>query len=103
MTPRRIVLMTAGLLLSVPAHEGTIQVSVDKLVFEPAEVHAKVGDTIEWVNKDALAHTATATNREWDVMLPPKKNGQLKVEKAGATDYFCKYHPNMKGRIVVTP
>jgi plastocyanin len=25
------------------------------------------------------------------------------LKKAGAVDYFCKYHPNMKGRVVVTP
>ena len=37
----------------------TIQVTIDKLVFAPAEISAKVGDTIEWVNKDAFAHTAT--------------------------------------------
>ena len=30
--------------------------TIDKLEFAPAEVNAKVGDTIEWVNKDALVH-----------------------------------------------
>ena len=70
MTPGRIVLarsrVCAG--LSVPARAETIQVTIDKLVFAPAEVNAKVGDTIEWVNKDALVHTATATNGDWNVI-----------------------------------
>ena len=61
MTPRWIptalVLCWLG---SVSAHAETIQVTIDKLVFSPNEVNAKVGDTIVWDNKDILAHTATA-------------------------------------------
>jgi plastocyanin len=90
-------------LLSVPARAETIQVVVDKLEFAPVDVNAKVGDTVEWVNKDALAHTATATNGDWNVTLSPKQSGQLVLKKPGTTDYFCKFHPNMKGRVVIAP
>jgi len=90
-------------LLSVPVQAETIQVIVDKLVFAPVDVTAKVGDTVEWVNKDAFAHTATATNGDWNVTLAPKQNGQLVLKKPGTTDYFCKFHPNMKGRVIVAP
>jgi plastocyanin len=90
-------------LLSVPVQAETIQVIVDKLVFAPVDVNAKVGDTVEWVNKDAFAHTATATNGDWNVTLAPKQNGQLVLKKPGTTDYFFKFHPNMKGRVIVAP
>lgn len=105
MTPRRARLTIATLfgLWSVSAHAETIQVIIDKLVFAPAEVNAKVGDTVEWINKDILAHTATATNGDWNVVIAPKQNGRMVLTKPGAVDYFCKYHPNMKGRVVVTP
>ena len=105
MTPRWIALAALALfwLGSVSAHAETIQVTIDKLVFAPTEVTAKVGDTIEWVNKDILAHTATATNKDWDVIIAPKQTGRLALNKAGAFDYFCKYHPNMKGRVVIAP
>lgn len=105
MKPGRISLAAfAGLgLLSVPVQAETIQVIVDKLVFAPVDVNAKVGDTVEWVNKDAFAHTATATNGDWNVTLAPKQNGQLVLKKPGTTDYFCKFHPNMKGRVIVVP
>ncbi|MGB8514121.1 MAG: hypothetical protein WCE24_15185 [Pseudolabrys sp.] len=54
MTPERIVLATFLVLgLSVSARAETIQITIDKLVFVPVEVNAKVGDTIEWINKDA--------------------------------------------------
>ncbi|HEY7229211.1 MAG TPA: cupredoxin family copper-binding protein [Pseudolabrys sp.] len=105
MTPGRIgiVAVAAYALSSVPARSATIQVVIDKLVFAPTEVTAKIGDTVEWVNKDALAHTATATNGDWNAVLAPRQTGRVVLKKAGAVDYFCKYHPNMKGRVVVTP
>jgi plastocyanin len=105
MTPRWICLATLALsgLLSVSAHAETVHVTIDKLVFSPAEVTAKVGDTIEWINKDILAHTATATNGDFNVVIAPKATGRLVLKKASAVDYFCKYHPNMKGRVTVTP
>ena len=105
MKPGRISLaaFVALGLLSVPVQAETIQVIVDKLVFAPVDVNAKVGDTVEWINKDAFAHTATATNDDWNVTLAPKQNGQLVLKKQGTTDYFCKFHPNMKGRVIVAP
>jgi plastocyanin len=80
-----------------------MQVIIHKLTFAPIEVTAKVGDTIEWVNKDILTHTATATNKDWDITIASKQNAKLVLKKAGAFDYFCKFHPNMKGRVVVAP
>ncbi len=102
MSPKRLFGAVAPLLAvsMLPAQAETITVTIDKLVFSPATVSAKVGDTIEWVNKDALAHTATVKGG-WDVMLPPKKSGSVVLKQAGALDYYCRFHPNMKGRITV--
>lgn len=105
MRPRRIypaIIAIAGL-LSASAHAATIQITIEKLVYEPAEVEAKVGDTIEWINKDILAHTATARNGDWDVMIGPHKTARLTVKKAGTFDYYCRFHPNMKARLTVAP
>ena len=105
MMPSRtsLIAVTVLGLLSASAQAATIQITIDKLVFAPAEVKAKVGDTIEWVNKDALAHTATGTHGEWNVAIAPNKSARLVLRKAGAFDYYCTYHPNMKGRLVVAP
>ena len=75
--------------------------TIEKMAFSPTEISAKVGDTIEWVNKDTFAHTATVKGG-WEVMLPVGKSGSITVETAGTVDYFCRFHPNMKGRITVT-
>jgi plastocyanin len=87
---------------AVSAQAETITVTVDKMVFSPANIDAKVGDTVEWVNKDKFAHTATVKGG-WEVMLPVKKSGSVVVDKAGTIDYICRFHPNMKGSITVAP
>ena len=105
MTPRWSLSIVAAwmLAMSIPAHAATIQITMENLVISPAETPAKVGDTIEWINKDVLAHTATARNGDWDVMLPPKKNGSVILKKAGTVDYYCRFHPNMKATLTVDP
>ncbi|WP_112661684.1 cupredoxin domain-containing protein [Microvirga flavescens] len=97
------VLLVAIFALAGPvsASAEVIQVKVSGFAFNPAQVVAHVGDTIQWVNGDFLAHTATARDGKWDVSLPAGKSGALVVKKAGAIDYYCRYHPNMVGRIDV--
>ena len=101
---RQIAGIAAMLALAAanPARAATITVTIDKLAFAPTDIQAKVGDTIRWVNKDAFAHTATVKGG-WDVMIPPGKSASLSLQKAEAVDYFCRFHPNMKGHISVAP
>ena len=76
---------------------------MENLVISPAEASAKVGDTIELINMDFVAHTATSRNGDWDVTIPPKKTGTLVLKKAGMLDYYCRFHPNMKATLAVAP
>ena len=96
--------LMAALALSSTASAGeTIRITVDKLKFDPAEISAHVGDTVEWVSSDFVAHTATAKSKDWDVAIPAKGVGRVTLAHAGEVDYFCRFHPNMTGRIVVAP
>jgi plastocyanin len=79
----------------------TIRVSVDKLTFTPAQVSAHVGDTIEWVNLDFVAHTATTRKKQWDVIIPAKGTGHVSLKSSGTIEYYCRFHPNMVGHISV--
>ncbi len=103
MMPRRICLaiVTLSGLSSVSAQAADIQITIDKMVYAPAEATAKVGDTIEWVNKDILAHTATAKTNDWDVTIAPNKTVRMVLKKSGEVDYHCKFHPNMNGHVTV--
>jgi plastocyanin len=104
MLPRRIWLTALALgAMAVPAHAATIQIVMENLVVSPAEASAKVGDTVEWINKDVFAHTATARNGDFDVAMPPKKTVTSVLRKAGTVEYFCRFHPNMKAVLKITP
>jgi plastocyanin len=105
MTPKWIVPIVAALMLgaSISARAATIQISMENLVISPAEASAKVGDTVERINKDIFAHTATARNGDWDVTIPPKKTVTSVLKKAGAIEYYCRFHPNMKATLAIGP
>lgn len=102
-TSLRAIAAALTLIISAGAAEAaTIEITIEKMAFAPGEITAKVGDTVLWVNKDAFVHTATAKGA-WEIMLAPGKSGSVVISKAGTIDYICRLHPNMKGRITVTP
>ena len=100
---RQLLISGAALLASgvaARAHNGTIHVTIEKLAFTPAEIEVKAGETIEWTNKDPFVHTATVKGG-WEVMVPPGKVATKVAEAGDSVEYYCRFHPNMKGRIKV--
>ena len=94
----------AALALVSPAIAGeTSHVTIQNLKFAPVNISAHVGDTIEWTNKDIVEHSATALNKEFDVVIPANGVGRVTLARPGKIDYFCRFHPFMKGEIVVAP
>ena len=79
--------------------------------YEPNPINIKVGDTVTWINADVVSHTVTS-GKDYD----PNKSGklfnsggiltngvyQLKFAKPGTFDYFCLFHPDMKGQVIVS-
>jgi hypothetical protein len=53
-------------------------------------------------HKDIVAHTATVRGG-FDVMIEANKSASWVLKKAGIVEYYCRFHPNMKGRITITP
>ncbi|PSJ57657.1 cupredoxin domain-containing protein [Pseudaminobacter soli (ex Li et al. 2025)] len=104
MVSKGYLLATAvvALIVTDTAQAETIQVTIKKLAFAPADIHAKVGDTVKWVNTDPIAHSAT-TKGGWDLTIPPNKTASEVMKKAGEFNYHCRFHPNMKGHITVAP
>jgi plastocyanin len=98
-----VVTLLALAAMAVPAHAATLQIVMENLVVSPAEASAKVGDTIEWINKDVFAHTATARNGDFDVTIPPNKTVTSVLKRAGTVEYYCRFHPNMKAVLNIAP
>ena len=79
--------------------------------FEPNPINIKVGDTITWINADVISHTVTS-GKYYDPNTSGKifnsrgnlTNGVYKLKFAfpGTFDYFCLFHPDMKGQIIVS-
>ena len=89
------------ILAALPSQAATLEVTIEKLSFEPAEINAAAGDTIKWINKDAMAHTATADG-VFEVVIPPHKLATVVLKSTGVLSYYCRFHPNMRARIVVS-
>lgn len=95
-----VLALSAGSIF--PAEAATIQVDVAKMAFAPTDISVAAGDTIEWINKDFVAHTATARDKSFDVLIPAHGTATMVAETAGTFDYFCRFHPMMKGKIIIT-
>jgi plastocyanin len=80
-----------------------IEVSVKDNVFDPVEIHAKVGQKITWNQDGQIAHTVTATDgAKFDSgSLDPGKSFSYVTKKAGTIQYLCSFHQGMTGTIVV--
>jgi plastocyanin len=101
-SPTRALFVVAALIAATAsAAAETVTVQMTNVAFAPATITARVGDTIVWTNNDIVAHTATARDKSWDLMVFPKKTGRFVVKKAGSIEYYCKFHPNMGGHIEV--
>ena len=76
MRPRRpylaaAVVGAALLASSAGAAPHTFTIVVDKMKFGPAPANLATGDTVMFVNKDFLRHSATASDHSFDLDLPP--------------------------------
>jgi plastocyanin len=103
--PRRLLLALAGgAIVAVPAMAASkvYVVTIQQLAFGPVPTTLRVGDTVEWVNNDIFLHSATATDKSFDIELKPKAHVRMVLKKAGSFAFFCRYHPGMTGRLVVT-
>ena len=77
-------------------------VSIHKFKFKPHHIHVRVSDTIKWENHDLAPHTATGQADTWDTTsLKKGQSKTLKVTAHMAGEYYCTFHPQMKGRITV--
>jgi plastocyanin len=99
--------LSAAALLTLPAAAQapakTHVIELRDLAFMPATMKAEVGDTVTWVNADIFRHSATAEDHSFDVDLVPGARGDAVLGKPGVIRFICRYHPDMKGQIVVRP
>lgn len=97
-----VLALAAALAACAPPPAAKVySVVIDNLAFAPTTLTARVGDTVQWANKDLFLHSATASDASFDLNLPPGASAQVVLSRAGVISYICRYHPGMKGQIVV--
>ena len=74
---------------------------LDRMKFGPSPTNLRAGDTILWINKDPVRHTATARDGSFSVDLPAKGSARTLVKRKGAIPFFCRFHPGMNGVLAV--
>jgi len=76
------------------------QFQITAFVYQPATEPVRAGDTLVFVNHDAVPHTATAAGGAWDSgEIPAGGTRTVVVPANGAGDYKCIFHPNMHGSL----
>ncbi len=98
--------MIVGLLLLLVALTSppkTHTVEIRGMEFHPAVLTVAVGDTIVWINRDIVPHTATAKGQtRWDTgQLVQGQVWRYVARRAGAARYVCTFHPTMHGKVVI--
>ena len=80
-----------------------VPVDIRDFAYGPDRVEIAAGDTVTWTNQDEVPHTATGEER--DVLqsgtIAPGASFSQVFPEAGEFGYFCEFHPNMTGTIVV--
>jgi|SRR6185437_14989581 len=79
-------------------------VSIENMQFIPQKLTVRVGDRVQWVNKDLVPHTATADVKAFDSRsIAPNASWNFVAHHAGEYGYACTFHPTMKGTLTVVP
>jgi plastocyanin len=92
----------AGAACAESSAAGEVAVTIKDFTF-PADIQAKVGQTVTFTNGDSAPHTATLD--DGSCTTPNIASGAsdgLMFTVAGAYPFHCNVHPNMKGTITVS-
>lgn len=80
----------------------THTVIIEGMRFQPAALTVAAGDTIVWINKDLVPHTATSAAGDFDSKdIQSSGSWRYKVSTKGDFAYICTFHPTMKAMLRV--
>jgi plastocyanin len=81
----------------------THTVTMENMSFQPERLTVTRGDTVVWVNKDLVPHTATSKAGEFDSQnIPVEKSWRFTAQKKGEFAYICTFHPTMSATLRVS-
>lgn len=106
-----VLALAGGIFLSATAlgqakasqvHVVRMEMQNYRFTYQPETMVVNVGDTVEWVNDDMYAHNVYSDDHTFhSPTIDPKGSWRYKAVKKGTYHYYCTFHPNMKGTLVV--
>lgn len=85
------------------ASEDTKTVSIRGMQFGTGTITIKAGESVTWMNEERMPHTVTANDGSFSSSALNAGNTFTQAfDKPGEYSYYCQYHPNMKGVVIVT-
>jgi len=95
--------VTRKAVTSPPTAARTVRTGIKNINYLQSRIEIAVGTTVEWTNRDPLAHTVTSVDRSFNSgLIQPGKTFRHTFTKAGTFNFFCIPHAFMRGKIVVT-
>ena len=80
----------------------THSVTIDATSFKPETLTIKAGDTVVWINKDFIPHTASSREAGFDSgTLLAGESWRHTFKSRGKAPYTCLFHPSMKATLRV--
>ena len=92
-----------GVTLTLPAVAAGTEVNIDNFTFTPKELTVKAGTTIVFRNRDDISVVGAKGEFHSKALHTTGDSFSFTVAKVGSYAYFCGPHPQMQGKIVVTP
>jgi plastocyanin len=85
------------------AESAGVAVDIVDFAYDPDPVTISAGESITWTNQDSVPHTATADDRDalQTGTLNQGESFTQQFDTAGTYEYFCEFHANMAGTVVV--
>lgn len=91
-----------GLALATPSAAADRSVSIPGKLFEPDRIEVLAGETVTWVNDDAVRHEVVAEDGSFDSGdLEPGASFSVTFQKPGTITYLCSIHRFMRGQVDV--
>jgi plastocyanin len=83
--------------------DGTVQVTMKGIAYNPKTVAVRPGQRITWTNDDDVLHDVVSTSGERieSELFPKGKTFSFTPTRAGTIQYVCTIHPGMEGTIEV--
>lgn len=85
-----------------PGGTPAVVVEIRRYAYGPLRTVIRAGSVVEWVNRDAVVHTATAEDGAWSSRgIQPGSSWRARFDEPGIYPYYCGPHPFMKAVVIV--